>query len=131
MQKFSTFLMFDGKAEQAMNFYTTVFKDARITAISRYGKNETGAEGTVKHASFTLNGQEFMAIDSSVKQPFTFTPAISIFVKCETVEEIDRLFAKLSEGGQVLMPLDRYDFSERFSWVQDKFGVSWQLSLMA
>ena len=129
MQKFTTLFMFDGKAEQAMIFYDSVFSDSEIVEITRYGENEAGAAGTVKHATFKLNGQEFMAIDSSVKQGFTFTPSISLYIKCETNKEIDEFFKKLSEDGQVLMPLSKYDFSERFVWVADKFGVSWQLSL--
>jgi len=127
MQKFVTFLMFTGRAEEAMKFYTSLFKNSEITKISRYGANEDGVEGTVEHATFTLNGQEFMCIDSYVQHDFTFTPAISIFIRCETEEEIGRAFAALSQGGQILMPLDRYPFSPKFGWVADKFGVSWQL----
>jgi len=81
------------------------------------------------HASFTLNGQPFMAIDSPVKHAFGFTPAISVFVDCESEAEIDRLFAALSQGGQVLMPIDAYPFAKRFGWTNDRFGVSWQLRL--
>lgn len=130
MQKITTFLMFEGKAEEAINFYLSAFNNSEVFAITRYGKNEAGAEGTVKHATFILNGQEFMAIDSNIQHGFTFTPAISLYVKCETQEEIDELFKKLSHDGQVLMPLDQYDFSKKFGWVADKFGVSWQLSLV-
>jgi predicted 3-demethylubiquinone-9 3-methyltransferase (glyoxalase superfamily) len=83
----------------------------------------------VLHATFILNGQEFMCIDSSVKHEFTFTPSISLYVKCDTEEEIDELFEKLSQDGEVLMPLAAYPFSAKFGWVQDKFGVSWQLNL--
>lgn len=81
------------------------------------------------HAIFALHGQYFMAIDSFVKHGFTFTPATSLFVDCETADEIDRLFSSLSQGGQVLMPLDAYPFSPRYAWVNDRFGVSWQLNL--
>ncbi len=129
MQKVTTFLMFDGKAEEAMNFYTSLINGSKIESITRYGPNEAGAEGTVMHASFTLGGQEFMCIDSNVQHQFTFTPAISLYVNCETGAEIDRLFKKLSEGGQVLMPLQGYPFAEKFAWLADRFGVSWQLSL--
>jgi predicted 3-demethylubiquinone-9 3-methyltransferase (glyoxalase superfamily) len=128
-QKITTFLMFDGKAEEAMNFYTSLFKQSEIKSITRYGANETGKEGTVLHATFILNGQEFMCIESSVKHEFTFTPSISLYVKCDTEEEIDELFEKLSQDGEVLMPLAAYPFSAKFGWVQDKFGVSWQLNL--
>jgi RNA polymerase sigma factor (sigma-70 family) len=128
-QKITTFLMFEGKAEEAMNFYVSLFKNSKIEKITRYGKEGPGKEGSVIHASFTLNGQEFMAIDSPAKHAFTFTPSVSLYVKCDTKEEIDELFKKLSEGGAVMMPLDKYPFSERFGWAQDKFGVSWQLTL--
>lgn len=79
-------------------------------------------------AIFSLNGQEFMCIDSYVRHEFTFTPAMSLYVTCNTEEEIDKVFEKLSEGGKVLMPLGSYPFSERFGWVNDKYGVSWQLT---
>ena len=103
-QKITTFLMFEGKAEAAMGFYISLFKNSKIESLIRNGKEGPGVEGKVKHATFTLNGQELMAIDSSAKHAFTFTPAISLYIKCETHKEIDELFKKLSEGGQVFMP---------------------------
>ena len=121
--------MFDGKAEEAMNFYTSLFEKSEILDITRYKANEAGAEGTVMHATFSLNGQEFMCIDSSVKHDFTFTPSISLYVKCDTEEEINVLCEKLSENGQIFMPLAPYPFSEKFGWIGDKYGVSWQLDL--
>ena len=129
MQKFVTFLMFEGRAEEAMNLYTSLFKRSEILSITRYGGNEAGTEGTVQHAAFTLNGHEFMCIDSSAQHAFTFTPSISLYVRCDTEEEIDTAFATLSDGGQICMPLDRYPFSEKYGWVSDRFGVSWQLAL--
>jgi predicted 3-demethylubiquinone-9 3-methyltransferase (glyoxalase superfamily) len=128
-QKITTFLMFSGKAEEAMNFYTSLFDSSEIVSISRYGANEAGAEGTVLHATFSLKGQVFMCIDSSVKHEFTFTPAISLYVACDTEDEIDRVFQSLSQEGSILMPLAVYPFSEKFGWVADKYGVSWQLNL--
>jgi predicted 3-demethylubiquinone-9 3-methyltransferase (glyoxalase superfamily) len=128
-QKISTFLMFSGNAEEAMNFYTSLFDQSKIINITRYGANEVGNEGTVLHATFSLNGQEFMCIDSSVEHGFTFTPAISLYVRCNTQDEIDKLFEKLSQDGKVYMPLSAYPFSERFAWIEDKYGISWQLSL--
>ena len=93
------------------------------------GANEAGAEGTVVHATFTLGGQVFMCMDSNVKHDFTFTPSLSLYVACATEEEIDRLFEQLSQGGAVAMPLMAYPFSDKFAWVADKYGVSWQLNL--
>jgi predicted 3-demethylubiquinone-9 3-methyltransferase (glyoxalase superfamily) len=138
MQKITTFLMFEGQAEEAMNFYTSLFAYSEILSIARYGPGEAGAEGSVMHATFSLCGQEFMCIDSNVKHEFTFTPAMSIYVSCETEAEIDRLFEQLTQvgtspmasAGQVLMPLDRYPFSQKYAWIADKFGVSWQLNLV-
>ncbi|WP_434509962.1 VOC family protein [Desulfitobacterium sp. AusDCA] len=128
-QKITPFLMFqDGNAEEAMNFYISLFDNSEIVNLTRYGANEAGKEGTVMHAVFSLNGQEYMCIDSSVKHEFTFTPAMSLYVTCDTEEEINKVFEKLSEGGKILMPLGSYPFSERFGWVNDKYGVSWQLT---
>jgi len=129
--KITTFLMFEGQAEAAMNFYLSLFSDSRIQAIERYGKGESGVEGSVKLASFSLAGQTLMCIDSSVAHGFTFTPSMSLYVNCDDEAEIDRLYAKLGENGALLMPLDNYGFSAKFAWLNDKFGVSWQLNLPA
>jgi len=128
-QKITTFLMFEGKAEEAMNFYTSLFNQSEIVSISRYDENGPGKEGTVIHATFTLNGQEFMCIDSYVNHNFTFTPAMSLYVTCETEEEIETVFHKLAQDGAILMPLGAYPFSKKFGWLNDKYGVSWQLTL--
>jgi len=126
--KITTFLMFEGDAEEAVNFYVSLFPESEIVNITRYGPGEQGDEGSVNHATFTLSGQPFMAIDSPAEHPFTFTPSISIFVQCDTEDELDMLFEKLSEGGEVLMPLGEYPFSEKYAWINDRFGVSWQLA---
>lgn len=128
-QKIKTFLMFEGNCEQAMNFYVSLFPDGAITGITRYGNEGPGKEGTVKQATFALAGQTFMCIDSPAKHGFTFTPSMSLFVDCADEAEIDALFAKLSDGGQTMMPLGPYPFARRFGWVADRFGVSWQLRL--
>ncbi|MEK4252276.1 VOC family protein [Paenibacillus sp. FSL W7-1287] len=129
MKNVMPFLMFEGTAEEAMNFYTSVIEDSAITSITRYGPNENGTEGSVMQATFTLKGQSFMCIDSNVKHQFTFTPSFSIFVVCDTEEELEQLYTQLSSGGKLLMPMDNYGFSKKFAWVNDKFGVSWQLNL--
>ncbi|MFN3428607.1 MAG: VOC family protein [Candidatus Sericytochromatia bacterium] len=123
------FLMFEGRAEEAITFYMALFDNSEIVAIQRYGAEGPGPEGSVVHATFTLSGQTFMAIDSPAPHAFTFTPSISLYVTCETEAEIDRLFAALSEGGSVMMPLAAYPFSPKFGWAADRFGVSWQLTL--
>ncbi len=130
-QKITTFLMFEGDAEAAMTFYASLFDEARIESITRYGAGGAGAEGSVELATFSLAGQRFMCIDSPAKHDFTFTPAVSLFVRCEDEAEIERLYGALAEGGTELMPLGSHGFSARFGWVNDRFGVSWQLNLAA
>lgn len=125
----STQLMFQGRAEEAMALYVSLFPGSAIEEIERYGPGEAGAEGSVKRARFALAGREFLCIDSPVEHAFGFTPASSIFVECESEAELERSFATLAEGGEVLMPLDDYGFSQRFGWLSDRFGVSWQLNL--
>jgi predicted 3-demethylubiquinone-9 3-methyltransferase (glyoxalase superfamily) len=134
MQKTITFLMFVGdqcgKAEEAIRFYTSLFKNSQVKSIEHFKTGDAqGKEGTVKHALFTIDGTEYMAIDSPLEHNFTFTPSISIYVKCENEVEINTLFDKLSSGGQVFMPLNKYPFSNKFGWLADKYGVSWQLNL--
>jgi predicted 3-demethylubiquinone-9 3-methyltransferase (glyoxalase superfamily) len=127
-QRVTTILMFDGVAETAMNRYVSVLSGSAITRIDRYGPGE-GREGSIKQAHFTLGGREFICFDSPVKHDFTFTPSMSIFVDCENEAELNAVFEHLSADGQVLMPLDNYGFSAKFAWVNDSFGVSWQLNL--
>ncbi|WP_202914561.1 VOC family protein [Paenibacillus antri] len=127
--KISTFLMFTGQAEEAMNYYVSLFDDSEIRAVHRFGPNEAGPEGSVMHATFALKGQTFMCIDSVAQHAFTFTPSISLFVECDSEAEIDRLYASLTDGGAALMPLSPTPVSAKFGWVQDRYGVSWQLNL--
>jgi predicted 3-demethylubiquinone-9 3-methyltransferase (glyoxalase superfamily) len=123
------FLMFTGQAEEAMNFYLSLFQAAKILGIARYGPGEPGAEGSVKKAMFSIGGQTVMCTDSVVKHNFTFTPAFSLFVDCDSQDDISRLTGALAQGGAVLMALDHYGFSRQFAWVNDRYGVSWQLNL--
>ncbi|MFD7558997.1 VOC family protein [Streptomyces sp. NPDC059835] len=128
-QKITTFLMFEGRAEEAMTFYASLFDDAEVVDIVRYDADGPGEAGTVKVATFALAGQRFKCIDSHVEHGFGFTPAMSLFVECESAAELDRLYAALAEQGSELMPVGSYGFSARFGWVNDRFGVSWQLNL--
>lgn len=125
----STHLMFDGHAEEAMNLYVSLFQDSEVTSIERYGPEGPGAEGSVKLATFTLVGRQFLCIDSPVKHAFNFTPSMSIFVECESEAELTGVFERLAAEGQVLMPIANYGFSTKFGWLSDRFGVSWQLNL--
>lgn len=119
----------NGKAEEAIRLYTSVFKNSKINHIQKYNDQPGEKKGAVQFASFSLNDQEFTAMDSGREHPFSFTPATSIMVVCESADEIDTLFRTLSEDGEVLMELGDYGFSKKYGWINDKFGVSWQLSL--
>jgi predicted 3-demethylubiquinone-9 3-methyltransferase (glyoxalase superfamily) len=121
VQKVTPFLWFDDDAEEAMHFYTSVFKDSRILSTM------PGPDGKVMTGTFELLGLEFMALNGGPL--FKFNPSISIFIDCRTEEEIDILWTGLSEKGGVLMPFSSYPFSKKYGWLNDQFGVSWQLNL--
>jgi len=115
MQRITPFLWFDGKAEEAMNFYASIFKNSKIGSVTRYGEEGPGPKGAVMTATFQLDGQDFIALNGGPQ--FTFSPAISFLVSCETQQEVDELWEKLSEGGE----------KQRCGWLKDKFGLSWQI----
>ncbi|RFA25198.1 hypothetical protein CAI21_19705 [Alkalilimnicola ehrlichii] len=129
MQRFSINLWFDRQAEEAANFYTSLFDNARITAIDRYrkaGQEIHGQQpGQVMTVAFELEDQAFVGLNGGPL--FTFSPSISFMVNCTSIEEVDTLWKKLAVQGTPLMPLDSYPFSERYGWIQDRYGVSWQL----
>ncbi|MEM7185626.1 MAG: VOC family protein [Bacteroidota bacterium] len=128
--KLRTFLTFQNSdAEEAMNFYVALFENSKVTSVQRYGKEGPAKEGTILYATFELNGIPFACCDSYIKHEWDFTPGVSIFVDCNSEEEITTLFEKLSENGSVLMPLGNYGWSKKFGFVEDRFGVSWQLNL--
>ena len=109
------FLWFDDRAEEAVNFYVSIFKDAKVGTVNRYGSEGPGKPGTVMTATFTLDGQDFIALNGGPE--YTFTPAVSFLVSCETQREIDHYWDKLSAGGK----------TNRCGWLTDKFGLSWQI----
>jgi predicted 3-demethylubiquinone-9 3-methyltransferase (glyoxalase superfamily) len=115
MQKIAPCLWFDGKAEEAMNFYTSIFKNSKVVDVMRYGEAGPGEKGSVLAVTFEIEGQEFMTLNGGPM--YKFSPAISLFVKCKTQEELDDLWAKLLEGGE----------PQQCGWLTDKFGVSWQI----
>jgi predicted 3-demethylubiquinone-9 3-methyltransferase (glyoxalase superfamily) len=122
------FLMFTGKAEEAMTLYVTLIPNSRVIDIKRFGKEAPGREGQVMMARFELAGREYRCTDSPPVHAFTFTPSMSTFIECDSEAELDRLYAALIEGGGALMPPNNYGFSARFGWLNDKFGVSWQFN---
>lgn len=115
MQKITPFLWFDDQAEEAANFYVSIFKNSKIQSMSRYGDAGPGPKGQVMVVAFELEGQGFTALNGGPHHKFT--PAISLFVNCETQQEVDELWKKLSEGGR----------EDRCGWLQDKYGLSWQI----
>jgi predicted 3-demethylubiquinone-9 3-methyltransferase (glyoxalase superfamily) len=130
MTTMTPFLMFQGgMGEAALDFYVATVPDSRMVSIERFGPDGPGPEGTILRAVAEIAGQKVMAHDSFVAHGFDFTPSSSFFIDCADDAEVERLFAALSEGGGVLMPLDNYGWSARFGWVSDRFGVSWQLNL--
>jgi predicted 3-demethylubiquinone-9 3-methyltransferase (glyoxalase superfamily) len=130
-QRINPFLWFDSNAEEAANFYISVFKNSKINNITYYGAEGAMAsgrpKGSVMTVAFQIEGQEFIAINGG--PVFQITPAVSFFVNCSTIQEIDVLWEKLSKGSTVMMELDKYPFSEKYGWIQDRYGVSWQLIL--
>jgi predicted 3-demethylubiquinone-9 3-methyltransferase (glyoxalase superfamily) len=128
-QGLRTFFTFQGGvATAALDLYRGVFDDFELIDVERYGPNDVGTEGTVKVARFRLAGGDFSCADSPVRHAWDFTPAVSLWIDCEDSAELERLFHRLSDGGQVFMPLDDYGFSARFGWVGDPYGVTWQLN---
>ena len=123
------FLMFEGQAEAAINFYKSVFPDTQVESMTKYKVGESGREGTIKVATIAISGQRVMFIDSPIKHEFELTPSFSFFVECENENQLKERFAKLSDGGKVMMPVGNYGFSRQFGWTGDKFGVNWQLNL--
>jgi predicted 3-demethylubiquinone-9 3-methyltransferase (glyoxalase superfamily) len=124
------FLMFQGgSAQAALDQYFATLPDSRMVQVQHWAEGEPGAAGTIKLAVFTVCGREFMCSDSPVTHAFSFTPSSSIFVDFDSATALEAAFGALSEGGQILMPLDGYGFSQRFGWINDRFGVSWQLNL--
>jgi predicted 3-demethylubiquinone-9 3-methyltransferase (glyoxalase superfamily) len=115
MSKITTFLWFDGKAEEAMNHYLSIFKNSKVGNVTRYGAGGPGPKGSVMSASFQLEGHDFVALNGGPQ--FKFTEAISMLVSCETQEEVDDLWRKLGDGGQ----------PQQCGWLKDRFGLSWQI----
>ncbi|MEL6865425.1 MAG: VOC family protein [Bacteroidota bacterium] len=129
-KQITTFLTFqENNAEEAMNFYISLFENSKVLDIQRYGAGGPAKEGTILLARFVLNGKEVLCSDSYITHEWTFTPGVSMFVECQSTSEQDKLFERLSENGQVMMPLDNYGFSQRFGFVEDRFGISWQLNV--
>ncbi|CAI0737295.1 VOC family protein [Serratia entomophila] len=130
MSQVSTFVMFQGAAGQAIDLYSELFERFRVQQVQHYDATPDGKR-LIKHAAIDFDRQNLVFIDSPISHDFGFTPAVSLFVNLANEAELERVFARLAEGGKVLMPLDDYGFSARFGWLNDRFGLSWQLNVPA
>ena len=119
----------DQNAEVAMTFYVALFDNSSVLKLSRWPKGGPVKEGLIMQATFELDGNRFMCSDSPPVHEWDFSPAVSHYIECDDAQELERLFEGLAENGTVTMPLNNYGFSQRFGWVIDQFGVSWQLNL--
>ena len=122
------FLMFEGRAEEALTRYVSTIPDSETVLVARYGADGPGVEGTVSRGEAVLAGQRVRFFDSPGHHEFTFTPAISFFITVDAEDEVDRIADALAVGGKFLMPTGAYGFSRRFAWLNDEFGVSWQIN---
>ena len=129
MTHVSTHLMFQGDATEALDTYAAIFSDFTVETVEKYGDNEQGKPDTIKHALVSFAGHRLIVIDSPPVHEFEFTPSMSLFVDFESEDALASAFAQLSEGGKIMMRLDDHGFSQRFGWLSDKYGVSWQLNL--
>ncbi|KAA3647568.1 MAG: VOC family protein [Proteobacteria bacterium] len=126
MQKTTPFLMFKGRAKEAIKRYQTCFAECRINHIDYFGNKHKAMAGCVKYAEITINGQDLILIDSPVEHAFGFTPSISFMVDFEQLDKLKKAYHQLSKDGEVMMPLNHYDFAEQYAWFNDSYGVSWQ-----
>ena len=127
MGKVINFLLFNGIAEEAILFYTSLFRDSANSSIACYDDPATELSGKIRHCLFVPKVQEFLGMDNSSKPGYAFTPAVSFLVRCEEEEEVNIYFEAISKGGKIYMPLGSYPFCKKFGWVEDKYGLSWQL----
>jgi predicted 3-demethylubiquinone-9 3-methyltransferase (glyoxalase superfamily) len=126
-QKITPFLWFDTEALDAAKFYTSIFPNSKIHGQEQFENSGPDENQTVQIVSFNLNGLEMQAMNAGPL--FKFNPSISLFVKCKTREEVDDYYNKLIEGGSALMALGKYDWSDHYGWVADKYGLTWQIML--
>ena len=128
MKSMTPFLMFQGRAQEAMDYYIEIFEDAEIRYVKEYDAETPEMQGKVMQGVIRIHDQLIMLMDSNVPHEFSFTPSMSFFIEGNSMMEIEHSYQKLKKKGAILMPLDEYGFSDSFAWVQDQFGVSWQLN---
>ncbi|CAD2079555.1 VOC family protein [Phocicoccus schoeneichii] len=129
MKSITPFLMFEGRAEEAIMFYQSVFDDVEVVFLNRFGPESNEWEGKIMQGLIRIGELNIMVSDSSVSHDFSFTPSTSLFIECESMNEQMRYYEKIKSKGAILMPIDDYGFSKQFAWVSDPFGFTWQLNL--
>lgn len=129
MKSITPFLMFEGRAEEAIMFYQSVFDDVEVVFLNRFGPESNEWEGKIMQGLIRIGELNIMLSDSSVSHDFSFTPSTSLFIECESMNEQMRYYEKIKSKGAILMPIDDYGFSKQFAWVSDPFGFTWQLNL--
>lgn len=129
MKSITPFLMFEGRAEEAIMFYQSVFDDVEVVFLNRFGPESNEWEGKIMQGLIRIGELNIMVSDSSVSHDFSFTPSTSLFIECESMDEQIRYYEKIKSKGAILMPIDDYGFSKQFAWVSDPFGFTWQLNL--
>lgn len=129
MKSITPFLMFEGRAEEAIMFYQSVFDDIEVVFLNRFGPESNEWEGKIMQGLIRIGELNIMVSDSSVSHDFSFTPSTSLFIECESMDELMRYYEKIKSKGAILMPIDDYGFSKQFAWVSDPFGFTWQLNL--
>ena len=129
MRSITPFLMFEGRAEEAIMFYQSVFDDVEVVFLNRFGPESNEWEGKIMQGLIRIGELNVMVSDSSVSHDFSFTPSTSLFIECESMDEQMRYYEKIKSKGAILMPIDDYGFSKQFAWVSDPFGFTWQLNL--
>lgn len=129
MKSITPFLMFEGRAEEAIMFYQSVFDDVEVVFLNRIGPESNEWEGKIMQGLIRIGELNIMVSDASVSHDFSFTPSTSLFIECESMDEQMRYYEKIKSKGAILMPIDDYGFSKQFAWVSDPFGFTWQLNL--
>ena len=130
MTTITPFLMFEGRAQQAMDLYQACFTDFTVIQCDRYPDDHSQLKGQIHFAIINIHGQQLALIDSPVKHAFQFTPSISLMVEFQESQPLKKAYEQLAHQGEILMPLDQYDFAQQYAWINDPFGVSWQLKMV-
>ncbi len=130
MKSFLPFLTFNGNAMEALTFYKDIFYDMEVEFLQEYGGDAPALEGKIMQALISIEGRKIMISDSRTPEEFSFTPSMAFYIECSDMNEAELYYRKLKKGGAILVPLDEYGTGRYFAFVQDRFGLSWQLNFI-